>query len=78
MLVLLLTATAAHANVTFNDRRLSPEEERVYYAFTCSICMAVVFTPVLIWMIGRLVYRWFARRDTKPPKSERKFQPPAD
>jgi hypothetical protein len=75
LLVLLLTASAAWANMTFNGRRLSPDEERVYYAFTCSICMVIFFAPVLILMIGRLVYRRLRHSRTNLPKSERNLPP---
>jgi len=75
LLVLLLTATAAQAGLRVNGRELSRQEEVGLY---CSVCMGVVFVPTLLWLIGSLVYQWLARRGTKPPKSERKFQPPGN
>ena len=75
LLALLLTESAALAGIRVNGRELSKQEEVGLY---CSVCMGLVFVPVVLWLVVALVRHWLTRRNTKPPKSSRKFQPPED
>lgn len=59
LLALLLTATAARAGIRVNGRELSRQEEIGLY---CSVCMAVVFVPLLIVVSIQVVREWRAAR----------------
>lgn len=65
LLAVLLSASVAWAGVRVNGRELSRQEEVGLY---CSVCMAVVFGPIILVMLVQGIRHWMADRSRRKAK----------